>query len=124
MEAKRSYRTGMVSLLAMFFLTEGIWGMFSNVVFGILSTNRFHAGIHILLAIWGLYCSLHSSTKLYSLLVGGLLMVVGILRFLPPTGDLVFELLSVNAPVAYLNILIGFVYLLLGMDRSEVYTNH
>jgi hypothetical protein len=35
-------------------LFEGIWGEFSDVVFGVLTTNRIHATIHILLGIVGI----------------------------------------------------------------------
>ena len=45
-------------IIGVFLLIEGIWGEFSDVVFGVLTTNRIHATIHILLGIVGIYTGL------------------------------------------------------------------
>lgn len=93
--------------LGTFLLVEGIWGLFSPVVFGVLTTNRTHAAIHIVLGVIGLLIARHSSARNYLFAVGGLLAVVGVLYFLPGAAWLTVERLNVNFAVACLNIVLG-----------------
>ncbi len=90
-----------------FMLIEGIWGLFSPVVFGVLTTNLLHACIHIALGITGLALYRGTMARSYSLVVGLILLVVGALRFVPGASDLVVSLFNVNFAVAYLNIVVG-----------------
>ena len=101
-------------LLGAFLIIEGIWGLFSPVVFGVLSTNTLHAMIHIVLGIAGVFAGRGGFVRNYLLGVGGLLVVVGILRFIPGASDLVVSLLNVNVAVAYFNIAVGLISLLIG----------
>ncbi len=87
-------------LIGAFLLIEGFWGLTSDVVFGVLTTNRTHAIIHIVL---GGFC----------IFLGALLLAVGALRFVPGAADLIVQLLNVNPAVAVLNIAVGAVALLL-----------
>ncbi len=41
-------------LVGAFLLIEGVWGLTSPVVFGVLTTNTLHAIIHIVLGIVGI----------------------------------------------------------------------
>jgi hypothetical protein len=94
-------------ILGIFLLIEGIWGLFSPVVFGVLSTNRFHAVIHIILGILGIMLARRPGARTYLLTVGGLLAVVGILFFLPGISGVVVSLLNVNFAVACFNLVVG-----------------
>jgi len=38
-------------VLGVFLLIEGMWGLTTDVVFGVLTTNRIHAIIHIVLGL-------------------------------------------------------------------------
>ena len=96
-------------ILGTFLLIEGVWGMTSPVVFGVLTTNMLHAAIHIVLGIAGLYTGMKGGSRGWCLLVGGILVVVGVLRFVPVVGDILQSLLAVNATVAIFNIVVGLV---------------
>ncbi|MBA3467650.1 MAG: hypothetical protein H0T21_09580, partial [Gemmatimonadaceae bacterium] len=43
------------TILGAFLVIEGVWGMFSPVVFGILPTNTLRASIHLVLGLLGLW---------------------------------------------------------------------
>jgi len=106
-------------LLGAFLIIEGIWGLFSPVVFGVLSTNTLHAVIHIVLGIAGVLAGRGGFVRNYLLGVGGLLVVVGILRFIPGASDLVVSLLNVNVAVAYFNIAVGVISFLIGFSAPR-----
>ncbi len=90
-----------------FLIVEGIWGMFSPVVFGVLTTNRLHATIHIVLGLLGVYVAMVKGARTWCTLVGILIVVVGVLRFVPGVGDIIVAILNVNEAVAILNIVVG-----------------
>ncbi|MEO5903736.1 MAG: hypothetical protein ABIQ55_06990, partial [Gemmatimonadaceae bacterium] len=75
---------GLSSTFAMvigaFLLVEGIWGMFSPVVFGVLSTNWLHAGIHIVLGLVGIWTGMKGGSRGFLTFLGVLLVAVGVLR--------------------------------------------
>lgn len=106
-------------LLGAFLLIEGCWGLFSPIVFGVLTTNTLHAVIHIVLGIAGILAGRSGAARNYLLGVGALLLVVGILRFVPGASDLVVSLLNVNLAVAYLNIAVGLVSILIGYSAPR-----
>lgn len=99
-------------VIGIFLLIEGIWGETSDVVFGVLTTNRIHATIHILLGIIGIYTGLKGGSRGFLTFLGVLLIVVGVLRFVPVVGDLIVSILNVNPAVAYFNIAVGIVSLI------------
>ncbi len=100
-------------LVGVFLLIEGIWGLFSPIVFGVLTTNTLHAVIHIALGVIGIWVGLRAGARKYCLFLGVLLIAVGALWFVPVTGSIITSLLNVNAAVAYLNLVVGAVALLL-----------
>ena len=105
-------------LIGLFLLAEGIWGMNSPMVFGVLSTNTTHAVIHILLGITGIALGFANKARGYCLFLGVLLLVVGVFRFIPGISDIVVQLFNVNYPVAYLNIAVGAISLFMGFQRT------
>ncbi len=102
-------------VLGVFLVIDGIWGMFSPVVFGIFSTNLLHASIHLLLGVTGIYLGSRNQARKFCLFTGILLVVVGILYFIPGADDLVIKLFNVNNAVAYLNIIVGVVGIFLAI---------
>ena len=94
-------------IVGIFLLIEGIWGLSSNVIFGVLTTNRFHAVVHILLGVASIVLGLGKRAKGYLLFLGILLLVVGILHFVPGASDAVHTIFNVNTTVAIFNIVIG-----------------
>lgn len=102
------------TLLGVFLIIEGVWGLFSPVVFGVLSTNWLHAAIHIVLGILGVMAGRGKGTRGYLIGVGALLAVVGVLWFVPGISALLVSLLNVNFYVACFNIAVGLISLLIG----------
>ena len=96
-------------IIGVFLLIEGVWGFFSPVVFGVLTTNVLHACIHVALGLLGLYTGMKGGARSYSLYLGILLIIVGIMRFVPVLSDIVVTELNVNQAVAIFNIVVGAV---------------
>lgn len=98
---------------------EGVWGLFSPVVFGVLSTNLTHALIHLSLAAFGIWASFNHHARGFSLFLGWLLLAVGVLRFVPVLGGLIVSLLNVNPAVAMVNVIVGSAALMLVSAQSR-----
>ncbi len=96
-----------------FLIVEGVWGLMSPVVFGALTTNTLHACIHIVLGIVGITAGMRGGARGFSTFLGVLLIAVGILRFVPGASDIVVSLLNVNYAVAYFNIAVGIISLVI-----------
>jgi uncharacterized membrane protein len=103
MTARKTYAVA----LAILFLVEGILGLFSPVVFGVLTTNTLHSLIHIVLGIVGIMAARSGHSGDYLLFVGLLLLAVGLLWFVPGFSDVITRVLNVNRAVALLNVVIG-----------------
>ena len=99
-------------LIGVFLLIEGVWVEFSDVVFGVLTTNRIRATIHILLGLVGVLTALKGGARSFLIFGGLIIALVGALWLLPPTNPLMVNILAVNQPVAILNIIVGSVALL------------
>ena len=110
MNPRRAYTLTLSLLL----LVEGVLGLFSPVVFGILATNILHAVIHIALGIVGIWAANTGRFRGYLLFVGFLLLTVGALWFVSGVQDLIIRLLNVNHAVAIMNVVVGTVSLLMG----------
>lgn len=106
--------------LGVLLLIEGTWGLFSPVVFGVLSTNLFHALIHIALGIAGIWCGRAGRVRGYLLFVGGLLLAVGLLWFVPGVQDIIVRLLNANRAVACVNIVVGIVALAMARPAAAL----
>ena len=102
-------------LVGVFLLVSGLWGLSSPVVFGVLTTNLLHAVIHIALGVIGIWVGLRTGARRFCLFLGVLLVAVGALWFVPGVGPLITSLLNVNAAVAYLNLGVGALALVLAL---------
>lgn len=113
---------GFAILIGAFLLAEGLWGLTSPIVFGVFSTNLTHAVIHIVLGIIGIAVGWLGRARSYCIFLGLLLLAVGLLRFVPGADDLIVRLLNVNIAVAWLNIIVGAVALLVAFwpDRPAI----
>lgn len=100
-------------LFGLFLLIEGIWGLFSPIVFGFLTTNTLHASIHIILGITGIWVGAAEKPRTFCIFTGGLLLLVGVMRFIRGTDDIVVNLLRVNYAVAVVNIIAGTLSLII-----------
>jgi len=97
--------------IGIFLLIEGVWGLFSDVVFGIFTTNITHAVIHIILGILGVVLGFRKNAGGFCTFLGILLVLVGLFRFVSGTGEFLIKVLNINEPVAYLNIIVGLISL-------------
>jgi uncharacterized membrane protein len=107
------------TILGVFLLIEGVWGMFSPVVFGVLTTNVAHAVIHILLGIAGIVMGRGDMARGYLMSVGGLLLLVGILFFVPIASEIILSILNVNVAVAWVNIIVGVICIAVATQGKE-----
>jgi len=105
-------------ILALFLLVVGIWGFFSPVVLLFLTTNFVHACIETLLGLIGLGAA-RRHARGYLLWVGLLLVVVGILYFVPIASLYVTGLLAVNVYVAVMNIILGGICAIVALSERQ-----
>lgn len=115
---KQSLSSVLSLIITAFLLIEGIWGLFSPVVYWVLTTNRTHAVIHIVLGIAGLIARQRGAIKSYFGFLGSLLIVASGLWFLPSTRSLPQDLLNVNLAVAVLNLILGIVALVIAFTEN------
>ncbi len=106
-------------ILGVFLLIEGIWELFSPVVFGVLSGNVTHGIIHIVLGVLGLWTGTRGGARGFCIFIGLLLLVVGALWFVPSGHELIVRLLNVNQAVTFLNLIVGAIALLLGLFAAR-----
>ena len=119
MNETRSTASRFALVIGVFLVVEGIWGMFSPVVFGVLTTNMLHAAIHIVLGLVGIWTGMKGGASPFLMYLGVLLVAVGILRFVPVAGDLLVSLLNVNVAVACFNIVVGAVSLIIARSGTR-----
>ncbi len=96
----------LTTALSTWLLVEGIWGMTSPVVFGIFTTNRVHAAIHLVLALWGLKAAFTSGARGFLWAFSVIMILAGALYFIPG-GRQWTDLLAINQAVAVLNLILG-----------------
>jgi Domain of unknown function (DUF4383) len=107
-------------IIGLLLLVEGIWGFYSPVVFGVLTTNRLHATIHVLLGGAGVFSVVRRRPRGFLIFLGVLLVAVGGLWFVPAIGDLLFQWLKVNRAVACVNLVVGLVSLVMAAQVPPV----
>lgn len=86
---------------------EGIWGMFSDEVFGVLTINRTRAAIHLALGIGAIVAARRGRPPGYLTTLGGLLLAVAVLWSIPATQELVTNVLAVNQAGAVVDAVLG-----------------
>lgn len=112
-------------LLGIFLLAEGIWGLFSDVVFGLMTTNVTHAIIHILLGITGVVLSVTHKAFPFCIFAGAILLIAGILYMIPATKSLTVNLLNMNGQVAVFNTVAGLcAFLVAYTGKRYEYVSH
>ncbi|MEO7996233.1 MAG: DUF4383 domain-containing protein, partial [Gemmatimonadaceae bacterium] len=100
---------------------DGIWGFFSPITFGVLSTNTLHTVIHLLMGIAGIYTARTSGARLWSMAIGLVVLSVGVLYFVPGIGPLLISLFNLNQSVAILNIVVGVIALLVARNSKTTF---
>lgn len=106
------------TLLGSWLLLEGIWGLFSPVVLGFITTNRLRAVIHILLGLIGIWAAFTHGSRKYLWAFGVIVTGVGVLYFIP-AGRPLTDLLAVNRAAAVINTALGLTALGCAAKCSE-----
>ena len=112
MNMKQDVAASFALLAGVFYLADGIWGLFSPITFGVLSTNLLHTIIHIAMGVTGLYAARTTRARLWCLGVGLIVVPVGVLYFVPGISGLLVSLFNLNQAVAIMNIVLGAVALM------------
>jgi hypothetical protein len=94
-------------IIGAFLVLVGIWGLFSDEVFGMLATNTTHSVLLLLLGGTAIILGIKQRAKGFSIFLGLLLLIVGLLWFIRGADALVINLLNVNRPAAYLNFILA-----------------
>jgi hypothetical protein len=105
--------------VSIFLLIEGVWGLFTPVIFGFLTSNLLHAVIHIVLGVCGILAARTAHARGFLIFLGVLLLAVGVLWFVPPFTDLLARTLNLDEAVAILNILVGALSLAMAAKGSN-----
>ena len=100
-----------VLLVGAFLVTEGVWGLFSPQVFGVLSINHTRAIIHLALGLGGWWAGRRHPVG-YLALLGVVISTVALLWAVPATNGLIVDLLAINRAGAILDGVVGPVCLL------------
>lgn len=111
-------------IIGIFFLVAGIWGLFSTEVFSVLRTNRFNATIQIILGIAAIVSVYNGTTKGFLKFFGILLILVGVLWFIGGGADTLVRILNVNRSVAFFNIGVGLLALILASTVKPTQPHH
>src|SRR5476651_990337 len=115
---KQSLSSALTLIITAFLLIEGIWGLFTPVVYWILTTNRAHAIVHIVLGVAGLVARWKGAIKGYFGFLGSLFVVGSVLWFVPAWRQIPTDLLNVNWAVATLNFILGIVSLVIAFTEN------
>jgi len=107
-------------LIGILLLAEGVWGLFSNNIFGAISINTRLSIIHIVVGIAGLYYGSTGNTRKYNILLGASLLLLAILHFIPLTAGIIKGLFDLNDLLAYLYIFIGISALYIGLTTRKL----
>ena len=103
-------------LVGAFLIVEGVLELNHSTVFGVFATNTTHGVIHLVLGIVGLLAALKGRASQFLTFLGALLLLVGVLWFIPPTRSMPENFFNVNRAVAIFNVILGGVSLLVARD--------
>lgn len=95
-------------------IVEGLWGMFSDQVFWLLTINRTRAAIHLALGIGAVVAARRGRPLGYLTTLGGILLAVAVLWSIPATRDVVTNILAVNQAGAVMDAVLGIACFLAG----------
>lgn len=107
-------------LIGILLLAGGVWGLFSNTVFGAISINTRFSIIHIIVGITGLYYGSTGNTRNYNILLGISFILLAFLYFIPLTAGIIKVLFNLDDLLAYLYIFLGIPALFIGLTTRKL----
>ncbi|HLP25768.1 MAG TPA: DUF4383 domain-containing protein [Acidobacteriota bacterium] len=111
-------------------IVEGLWGMFSDQVFGLLTINYTRAAIHLALGIGAIVAARRGRPLGYLTMLGGILLAVAVLWSIPASRDLMTSALAINQAGAVVDAVLGIACFLAGsasgrrLTRDELDRDH
>jgi len=109
MGAQKTYSLVLGIVLAI----VGIWGFFTTHILGVFGVNAVHSVLHLIAAICGIYAGTKGDGIMYSMAIGWIGIVLGVLGFIPVVKDLLMSLLNVDMGITVLHLVIGIVSLIM-----------
>jgi hypothetical protein len=106
--------SGFLIFVGALLVIEGLWGMFSDQVFGLLTINRTRAAIHLALGIGAIVAARRGRPLGYLTTLGGILLAVAVLSSIPATQAFMTKTLAVNQAGAVVDAVLGVACLLAG----------
>lgn len=104
--------------VGVFLMAEGVWGLFTDTIFGYLTTNILHAVIHLVIGTIGLILGIRQTAQGYCIILGLIFLATGILFFLPAAGKHIAHLFNMNVPMANTNLFLGITALLVALSAG------
>lgn len=104
-------------------VVEGLWGMFSDQVFWLLTINRTRAAIDLALGIGAIVAARRARPLGYLTTLGGILLAVAVLWSIPASRELVTNALAVNQPAAIVDAIVGIACFLAGSASGRRLTH-
>lgn len=122
--------SGFLLFVGAFLIIEGLWGMFSDHVFGLLTINPTRAAIHLALGIGAIVAARRRHPLGYLTTLGAVLLAVAVLWSVPISQDLVTRFLAVNQAGAIVDAVLGIGCFIMGsasgrrLTREEMEGQH
>ena len=98
-------------ILGLVLALVGVWGLFVDKILGLFGVNILQSVLHLIAAACGIYAGTKGDGDVYSLTLGWVGVVLGVLGFVPVVSDLLLSWFNINAAISWLHIAIGVVSL-------------
>ncbi len=102
------------TIISILMLAAGCWGLFSTVVFAVLTTSIYQSVAFIVLSVAGIICSLQGQVRHFNIYAGIILCIAG-LSWFTKSGEMLVRIFNMNAMLAYLDITLGIIFIISGI---------
>src|SRR3989338_11343596 len=75
----------------------GLWGFFSSSILGLFGVNALQSVLHLVAAGFGIYSGTKGEVHQYTMVIGWIALVLGVLGFFPGISSLLMSLLNINS---------------------------
>ena len=89
----------------------GLWGFFSSSILGLFGVNALQSVLHLIAGGFGIYAGTKGEGHQYTMVIGWIAIILGVLGFIPGASGLLLSLFNVNSATSVLHLAIGVVSL-------------